>query len=168
MLTIFARDVLNVGPSGLGFLQSARGVGAILGSGLLVSTISARPTQGRILVSSAVLYGVSFAMFGLSYDFALSLVLMTLVGATDTVWGATRNTVLQLESPEEMRGRVMGIFHLTSRGLHPLGQTRTGLIVPFMGARGAAFLGGLLVAMVALLSAQGRGRLWRFSLDRHT
>ncbi len=165
MLTIFARDILQIGPSGLGFLQSARGLGAIFGSALLVSTISRVRVQGRVLVVSAILYGTSFALFGLSTYVPLSLFLMALVGAADVVWGATRNTVLQLKSPDAMRGRVMGIFHLTSRGLHPLGQTRTGMAVPLIGAGGTAFLGGVLVAAVALLTVWRTPSVALFSIE---
>ena len=173
MLTIFARDILQVGASGLGFLQSARGLGAIVGSALLVSTISGARNQGKVLLVSAILYGSSFALFGLSGYFPFSLFLMALVGATDVVWGATRNTVLQFKSPEALRGRVMGIFHLTSRGLHPLGQTRTGMVVPLMGARRAVFLGGVLVAAVAILMVWRVPSVSLFSVkkemdDRHS
>lgn len=154
MLTIFARDVLHVGPSGLGFLQSARGLGAILGSVLLVSGLSGIRAQGRILVVSAIFYGASFASFGLSDSFPVSLVLLGCLGAADTIWGATRNTVLQLKSPDALRGRVMSIFHLTSRGLAPLAQTRTGLLVPLIGASETAFAGGLVIAGVVFLTTR--------------
>ncbi|MBI2350658.1 MAG: MFS transporter, partial [Deltaproteobacteria bacterium] len=117
MLTIFARDILQVGASGLGFLQSSRGLGALIGSGLLISLGQPR-SQGRILLLSAIVYGVSFAFFGLSHSFPLSLLLLLIVGATDTIWGATRNTILQLETTEAMRGRVMGVFQLSNRGLN--------------------------------------------------
>ncbi len=164
MLTIFARDVLRVGASGLGFLQSARGLGAILGSGLLLSMGQPR-SQGRILLLSAVLCGGSFALFGLSNSFPLSLLFLLILGATDTIWGATRNTILQLKATEAMRGRVMGVFNLTNRGLSPLGQTETGLVVPLVGAREATFLGGLIVASVALLTAWRVPSLQRFQWE---
>jgi len=151
MLTIFARDILQVGASGLGLLQSARGLGAILGAGLLVSMGGAR-SYGRILIFSGLLYGLSFALFGLSPFFPLSLILLLVVGAADAVWGATRSMILQFRTPEAMRGRVMGVFNLSSRGLHPLGQVETGLVVPLIGAGEATFLGGLLVSAVTLLT----------------
>lgn len=152
MLTIFARDILQVGASGLGFLQSARGLGAMIGSGLLI-TMGQQRSQGRILLCAAVLYGTSFAFFGLSLSFPLSLLLLLVVGATDTIWGAARNTILQINTPDAIRGRVMGVFNLSNRGLTPLGQTETGLAVPLVGAREATFLGGLFVAAVSLLTA---------------
>jgi MFS family permease len=152
MLTIFARDILSVGASGLGFLQSARGLGALIGSGLLISIGQTR-SQGRILLISAVLCGASFAFFGLSRSFPLSLLMLLIVGATDTIWGATRNTIIHFQTPEVIRGRVMGVLNLSNRGLHPLGQAETGLVVPLVGAREATFLGGMVVTAVTILIA---------------
>ena len=161
MLTIFARDILDVGASGLGFLQSARGLGAMIGSGLLITMGQSR-SQGKMLVFSAILCGTSFALFGLSHSFLLSLFLLLVVGATDTIWGATRNTILQLQTPEGIRGRVMGVFNLSNRGLNPLGQTETGLVVPLIGAREATLFGGLVVAVVTVLTAWRIPGLRRF------
>jgi MFS family permease len=161
MLTIFARDVLQVGASGLGFLQSARGLGAILGSGLLVAIGNMR-SQGRVLVYSAIVYGLSFALFGLSQYFLLSLVLIFVTGAADTIWGAVRSTILQINTPDHLQGRVMGVFGLSSRGLSPLGQVETGLIVPVIGARETTFLGGSLVLCASLLTVWRVPAIYRF------
>jgi MFS family permease len=149
MLTIFASDIFRVGAQGFGFLQSARGLGAVIGSTLFIG-VGQRPAQGKILFASALLYGLGFALFGLSPSFLMALLLLALVGVTDTIWGAARGTILQLLAPENFRGRVMGIFQLSNRGLHPLGQTETGFVVPLIGAREATFLGGLLVSLVTL------------------
>lgn len=161
MLTLFAGDVLKVGASGLGFLQSARGLGAILGSGLLV-TIGNTRSQGKILVYSAVVYGLSFALFGLSPYFYLSLVLIFVAGAADTIWGAVRSMILQINTPDHLQGRVMGVFGLSSRGLSPLGQVETGLIVPLLGARETTFLGGSLVLCASLLTVWRVPEIYRF------
>jgi MFS family permease len=151
MLTIFASDILQVGAGGFGLMQSARGLGAVLGSSLFIA-MGHRSDQGKILFTSAMLYGIGFALFGLSPSFLLSLALIAFVGATDTIWGAARATILQLITPEKFRGRVMGVFQLSNRGLHPLGQTETGLVVPLMGAPAATFFGGLLVTVVTLVT----------------
>ncbi len=151
MLTIFARDILQVGASGLGFLQSARGVGALVGSGIMIAMGQTR-SQGKILFVSAILYGAGFALFGVSQSFVLSLALLVIVGATDTIWAAARNIILQVQAPEGLRGRVMGVFYLSNRGLHPLGQTETGFVVPLVGAREATVIGGLLVTAVTALT----------------
>jgi MFS family permease len=152
MLTIFASDILRVGASGFGLLQSARGAGAVIGSSLFIA-VGQRSEQGKILFTSAILYGIGFALFGLSPSFLLSLVIIGFVGATDTVWSASRSTILQVSTPENFRGRVMGVFQLSNRGLHPLGQMETGLVVPLMGAPAATFFGGLLVSAVTLIIA---------------
>lgn len=152
MLTIFASDILRVGAHGFGLLQSGRGLGAVIGSSLFIG-MGQRPDQGKILFVSAILYGAGFALFGLSPSFLLALLLLVFVGVTDTIWGASRGTILQLITPERFRGRVMGVFQLSNRGLHPLGQTETGLVVPLIGARAATLFGGLLVSVVTLLTA---------------
>jgi MFS family permease len=151
MLTIFASDIFKVGAHGFGFLQSARGLGAVVGSSFYIG-MGQRSAQGKILLASAILYGLGFALFGLSPSFGLALVLLAFVGVTDTIWAAARGTILQLMTPDRFRGRVMGVFQLSNRGLHPLGQTETGLVVPLIGAREATILGGLLVSAVTLLT----------------
>jgi MFS-type transporter involved in bile tolerance (Atg22 family) len=161
MITIFAQDILHVGATGLGVLQSARGLGAIVGSGILVAILSTRP-QGKILLCSTVVYGLSFALFGLSTYFPLSLFLIFVAGAADTIWGATRSTILQVNTPENLQGRVMGVFSLSSRGLSPLGQLETGLVVPLIGAREATFFGGSLVLCASLLTVWRVPSVYRF------
>lgn len=161
MLTIFASDILHAGATGLGFLQSARGLGAIAGSGLLIF-MGEQLSHGKILFVSALFYGASFAIFGLSNSLPLSLFLLLIAGATDTIWGAARNTILQLQTKEGMRGRVMGIFQLSNRGLSPLGQVETGLVVPLVGAKEATFIGGLIVTAVTLFTGWRVPSLPRF------
>jgi MFS family permease len=152
MLTIFASDVFRVGAHGFGFLQSSRGLGAVIGSSLFIG-MGQQPAQGKILLVAAILYGVGFAAFGIAPSFGLAVILLAMVGATDAIWSAARGTILQLTTPERFRGRVMGVFQLSNRGLHPLGQTETGLMVPLIGARETTVLGGLLVSAVTLVIA---------------
>jgi MFS family permease len=152
MLTIFASDILRVGANGFGLLQSTRGLGAVVGSGIYLA-VGQRPYQGKILFVSAIFYGIAFAAFGVSPSFALSLLLMTFVGVTDTVWGAARGTIMQMITPDKFRGRVMGVFQLSNRGLHPLGQVESGLLIPLIGAREATVFGGLFVSLVTVLTA---------------
>ncbi len=164
MLTIFASDIFRAGAQGFGFLQSARGLGAVIGSTLFIG-MGQRPAQGKILFVSAVLYGLGFALFGFSPSFLMALLLLVLVGATDTIWGAARGTILQLLTPENFRGRVMGVFQLSNRGLHPLGQTETGLVVPLIGAREATIFGGLLVSLVTLATVWRVPQIARYRWD---
>ena len=155
MLTILASDVFRVGAHGFGFMQSCRGLGAVIGSSLFIA-MGQRASQGKVLLVSAILYGAGFAVFGLSPSFLIALVLLAFIGATDTIWGAARSTIMQMLAPEKFRGRVMGVFQLSNRGLHPLGQMETGLVVPLLGAREATFMGGMIITIMTLLTA------WRF------
>jgi len=164
MLTILASDVFRVGAHGFGFMQSSRGLGAVIGSSLFIA-MGQRPDQGKILLVSAILYGIGFALFGLSPSFALALVLLAFIGATDTIWGAARGTIMQMLTPERFRGRVMGVFQLSNRGLHPLGQTETGLVVPLLGAREATFMGGIIITIMTLLTAWRIPEIAKFSWD---
>jgi MFS family permease len=167
MLTILASDVFRVGAHGFGFLQSSRGLGAVIGSSFFIG-MGHRPAQGKILFVSAILYGLGFAVFGLAPSFTFALVLLAFVGATDTVWAAARGTILQMLTPERFRGRVMGVFQLSNRGLHPLGQTETGLVVPLIGAREATFLGGVLISVMTLITAWRVPGIVRFRWDEMT
>lgn len=164
MLTIFASDIFRAGARGFGFLLSARGLGAVIGLTLFIG-IGQRPAQGKILFVSAVVYGLGFAVFGVSPSFLTALLLLALVGATDTIWAAARGTILQMLAPENFRGRVMGVFQLSNRGLHPLGQTETGLVVPLIGARQATFFGGLFVSLVTLATVWRVPAIARYRWD---
>jgi predicted MFS family arabinose efflux permease len=163
MLTIFASDILRVGAHGFGIMQSARGIGAVVGSSLFIS-VGQRPYQGRILIGSSIVYGVCFALFGLSTSYIPSLMLLACVGAADAVWSAARSTILQWSSPNAMRGRVMGIFQIATQGLNPMGQVETGIVVPLIGAREATFFGGSIVLLLAMLTTARIRAIARFTI----
>lgn len=164
MLTIFASDVLRVGAHGFGMMQSARGIGAIVGSSVFIS-VGQRSFQGKILLGSSIIYGLCFALFGLSNSYVLSLVLLACVGAADAIWAAARSTTLQWTAPNELRGRVMGIFQIATQGLNPMGQVETGVMVPLIGAREATFFGGSIVWLITLLTIWRIPQIWKFRLE---
>jgi sugar phosphate permease len=164
MLTIFASDILRVGAHGFGMLQSARGIGAIIGSSLFIS-VGQRPFLGKILTGSSIVYGICFALFGLSSSFTLSLLLLGCVGAADAVWAAARSTILQWTAPNQLRGRVMGIFQIATQGLNPMGQVETGVVVPLIGAREATFFGGSIVWLITILTIWRIPQIRKFNLE---
>jgi MFS family permease len=164
MLTIFASDILRVGAHGFGMLQSARGIGAIVGSSLFIS-VGQRPFQGKILLGSSIVYGICFALFGLSSSFVLSLALLACVGAADAIWAAARSTILQWTAPNTLRGRVMGIFQIATQGLNPVGQVETGVVVPLIGAREATFFGGSIVWLITMVTIWRIPQIRKFSLE---
>ena len=166
LITIFARDVLHVGPEGLGLLLSAVGAGAIAGTIVLVGTGEIRP-KGLVMIVAGGLYAAALLGFAVSTSFALSFAMLFVLGIADAGWGAMRNTIAQLATTDPYRGRVMSMITVTSRGLTSSAQLETGAIVaaagPALGAAINAVLIGLSVATVALRSP----RLRRFRSNAH-
>jgi predicted MFS family arabinose efflux permease len=159
LITIFARDVLHVGPEGLGLLLSSVGAGAIVGTIVLVGTGEIRP-KGAVMIVAGGLYATALLGFAVSTSFALSMAILFVLGVADAGWGAMRNTIAQLATADGYRGRVMSMITVTSRGLTNAGQIETGAIVaavgPAAGAAVNAVLVGLSVATVALRSPRLR------------
>jgi MFS family permease len=160
LITIFARDILHVGPEGLGLLLSSVGAGAIVGTIALVATGNVQ-RKGALMIASGALYAVGLLGFAVSTSFLLSMVVLFVLGVADSGWGAMRNTIAQLATTDAYRGRVMSMITVTSRGLTNAGQIETGSIVaavgPAFGAAINAVLVGLSVATVALRSPRLRG-----------
>ena len=151
ILPVFADEVLGVGPAGLGLLMSAPGLGAVLGSVGLVSRGEVR-AKGRVMLATGALLGLSLLAFAASRAFALSLVALVLVGGMDAVYGAVRNTIVQLAAPETFRGRVVSVQLVAQRGLAPSGSFVVGSLAAALGAPWA----------VALLSLVATGLvIWR-------
>lgn len=159
LITIFARDVLHVGPDGLGLLLSSVGAGAIVGTVVLVATGEVRP-KGALMIVSGSLYAVALLGFAVSTSFALSMAVLFVLGVADSGWGAMRNTIAQLATADAYRGRVMSMITVTSRGLTSAAQLETGAMVaaagPAVGAAINAVLVGASVATVALRSPRLR------------
>ena len=160
LITIFARDVLRVGPEGLGLLLSAVGAGAIVGTIVLVGT-GEIGRKGALMILAGTLYAAGLLGFAVSTSFGLSMAILFVLGVADAGWGAMRNTIAQLATADAYRGRVMSMITMTSRGLTNAGQLETGAIVaaagPAVGAAINAVLVGLSVATVALRSPRLRG-----------
>jgi predicted MFS family arabinose efflux permease len=159
LVTIFARDVLHVGPEGLGLLLSSVGAGAIVGTIALVAAGDVK-RKGAVMIGAGILYAVALLGFAVSTSFLLSMGVLFALGIADTGWGAMRNTIAQLATTDEYRGRVMSMITVTSRGLSSAGQIETGAIVaaagPAVGAAINAVLVGISVATVALRSPRLR------------
>jgi predicted MFS family arabinose efflux permease len=160
LITIFARDVLRVGPEGLGLLLSSVGAGAIVGTVILVATGDVRP-KGVVMIVAGLLYAAGLLGFAVSTSFLFSVLVLFVLGVADAGWGAMRNTIVQLAATDAYRGRVMSMITVTSRGLTNAGQIETGAIVaaagPAFGAAINAVVVGLSVGLVALRSPRLRG-----------
>ena len=152
MAPVFARDVLRVGASGYAALVSAIGVGAAVGA-LALAGFGKRYRKERLLIAASALFGVTLASIALVSSFSASLALFTLAGWTMATNGILGNTLLQIQAPDHLRGRVMGVYSFLVLGLAPFGSFQAGLVAEHLGVRYSIGLGGaaccLTVAGVA-------------------
>jgi MFS family permease len=139
ILPIFARYVLDVGASGYGFLMGAMGGGAVVG-GIIVASLGDMKAKGFFFLLSSLIYAFLLILFSCSSWFTLSLFLIFLVGMVDLFSKTTNMTLVQLLSPDELRGRILGVFML-DRGLKPLGGFMMGAGASLLGAPLALALG---------------------------
>jgi MFS family permease len=149
LLPIYARDILHTGPIGLGLLRSAPAVGAAATGAWL----SFRPIRGRAgpkLLVAMVGFGASTIAFGVSHDFALSLAALLVVGAADMVNVVIRMTLVQLATPDEMRGRVSAVNGVFIGASNELGELESGLTAQWMGPVASVVFGGACTMVIAL------------------
>ncbi len=151
LMPVFARNVLDVGSQGFGFLQSFGGAGALAGV-LAVAWFSHARGKGQQSLLGAFVFGVLLISFAFSKSYPLSLILAFALGVASQFYMTTISTVLQVNLPNELRGRVMGIYGLAWE-LMPIGGMIAGAIAEFAGAPIAVGFGGFMVAMMALFVA---------------
>jgi MFS family permease len=148
LMPVFARSVLDVGSKGFGFLQSAGGAGALIGV-LLVAWFSHARGKGRQTLLGAIAFGLLLSAFAFSVSFPLSLILALALGVSSQFYMTIISAILQMNLPNQLRGRVMGIYGLTW-DLMPIGGMIAGTIAEFAGAPMAVAFGGFMVAGMAL------------------
>lgn len=147
LMPIFAKDVLNVGSAGFGMLMSAPGIGAVIGT-LILASMGESKHKGFLLLGNIFSFGVLLVLFSLVHIFFVSLLILVFVGATQMVYMTTNQTLLQISAPDEMRGRVMGIFVL-NQGLLPLGSLLAGSLSDVFNAPFAVLLMGSATCLLA-------------------
>lgn len=148
LMPIFAKDVLHVGPGGLGLLYSAPAIGAVA-AGLLLSAFHHHiKNHGKIILASVFLYGIATIGFGLSKVFWLSIFFMVLVGFWDMVASVVRNTIRQMITPDHLRGRMVSIMRIFFQGGPQLGDIEAGLLAAAVGGPVSVAIGGLGTVIV--------------------
>jgi hypothetical protein len=150
LLPIYAKDILGTGPWGLGLLRAAPAVGALAVGLVLAQRPLARHVGPRMFLSVAV-YGVAIVVFGLSRDFMLSLVALAISGGADMVSVVVRQTLVQLDTPDDMRGRVSAVNGVFIGASNELGEFRAGSMAAVMGPIAATVVGGVGTLVVAAL-----------------
>jgi MFS family permease len=141
LLPIFARDILHVGPEGLGLLRGAPAMGALLMS-LVLARWTIRRRAGAILFSCVAVFGLTTIVFGVSHWFWLSMAALFINGAVDMVSVVVRQTLVQLDTPDEMRGRVSAVNSIFIGASNQLGEFESGATAALFGPVGAVVLGG--------------------------
>ena len=152
VVPLVARDVLGEGAHGFGLLMSSLGAGAVAAGIALTLFRRGRPTLWSLAAAAAIL-SAGTATLGLVSDFAAAAALLVVLGGCQIVFSTGCNTTLQLDTPDALRGRVMGLYALANAGMTPFGSLLIGALAERLGVRAACALGGGsgLVAVAALV-----------------
>ena len=143
LLPIYAQDILAVGAGGYGWLYAAPAAGAILMSAVMVRAVEVVNRRGHVLIVAVVAYGAATVAFGLSRNFWLSFACLAATGATDTVSMVFRNVIRQMETPDHLRGRMMGVNMVFFMGGPQLGELEAGLVANWAGPVASVVTGGI-------------------------
>lgn len=149
LLPIYAKDILHTGPEGLGILRSSPAVGALIMAVVLTQWPIERKV-GRFMLVAVAVFGIANLVFGLSTNMALSIAALIVTGAADNVSVVTRITLLQLETPEDMRGRVAAVNSIFIGASNQLGEFESGATASMWGPVGSVVFGGIATVGVAL------------------
>jgi MFS family permease len=167
LLPIFARDVLNVGEHGYGVLAAASAFGAVLTGLLLARRGSEWRRPGLAVLVSVAVYGATTVVFGLSRSYTLSLFMLALSGAADTVSTVIRQTIRQLITPDRLRGRMTSVNMIFFMGGPQLGELEAGLVAAAAGAPFSVVLGGVCCLAAVGVTALRARELLRYRFARH-
>ena len=149
LLPIFARDVLQTGPWGLGVLRAAPGAGALIVS-ILLTRFSPDRRVGHVIFAAVAAFGVATLVFAMSTSFVVSTIALFVLGATDMVSVVSRQTLIQLYTPDAMRGRVSAVNSMFVVASNQLGDFRAGVVAAWLGAVPAVLIGGVGTLLVVL------------------
>jgi len=152
MLPLYARDILQVGADGLGPLRAAPALGATM-TAIYFSVKPLRTNVGVKMLTAVVVFGAATAVFGISTSYLLSLAMLTLLGGADMFSVYIRQSLIQLHTPDEMRGRVAAASTLAISASNELGETRSGFAAALLGPVAATVGGGIAAIGVTLLWA---------------
>jgi MFS family permease len=156
LMPIFADRILNVGAHGYGFLSAAPAAGAVI-TGLVMARIGTFRRQGKLVIASVAVFGLATIGFGFSRIYWLSLLMLALTGAADTVSTVLRQTIRQLATPDYLRGRMTSINMVFFMGGPQLGEVEAGAVAALIGAPLSVVTGGIgsvLAAVFALIKAK--------------
>jgi MFS family permease len=163
MLPAFAKEILFTGPAELGFLRAAPAVGAIL-TAIILAYKPITQNAGRHLFIHVALFGAATIFFALSTNYYLSLFLLFLTGAFDNVSVVIRHTILQLSTPDNMRGRVSAVNSIFIGSSNEIGGFESGLTANLMGLRASVIFGGAMTMLIVGVTARLAPKLRKLNL----
>jgi MFS family permease len=163
LLPIFAQERLHVGARGYGFLAAAPAIGAVL-TALVMARIGSFRKQGRLVVWSVAVFGLATAAFGVSTVYWLSLLMLAVTGAADTVSTVLRQTIRQLVTPNHLRGRMTSINMMFFMGGPQLGELEAGSLAALIGAPLSVVTGGFGSLICAAIAAVKSKSLMEFEI----
>lgn len=152
LLPVFAKEILEVGPQGLGALRAAPAIGAVV-MALVIAHLPPLRRAGLALLLSVAGFGAATIVFGISTSFVLSLVMLALLGAFDNVSVVVRGTIMQTLTPDEMRGRVAAVNSVFISSSNELGGFESGIVAAWIGPVGSVVIGGVGTLLVVGLAA---------------
>ena len=163
LLPIFAQERLHVGARGYGFLAAAPAIGSVL-TALLLARLGTLRRQGRLVVASVAIFGVATAAFGVSTVYWVSLLMLAITGAADTVSTVLRQTIRQLVTPDHLRGRMTSINMMFFMGGPQFGELEAGVVAGLIGAPLSVVVGGLGSLISAAVAAVKSKSLMEFEI----
>jgi MFS family permease len=151
LVPVFAKDILKVGPIGFGWLNAASDFGAII-IVIIIMVFPLQKNQGKILLLAVAGFGISIILFGLSKLFWLSFIALFAGGILDGISIVVRGTILQLKTPNALRGRVMSVNSMFINSSNELGQFESGLAARAMGVVPSVVFGGIMTLAVVVVT----------------
>lgn len=166
LMPIIARDILKVGVVEYGWLSAAQAVGAVT-AGLVVSQLPELRRQGQLFLGSVVIFGLATILFGASRTLVLSWFALALIGAGDSVSTIIRNTIRQLQTPDQLRGRMTSVNQIFFQGGPQLGEVESGVMAQLFGAPFALISGGIGCILGTWLIVRRWPLILRYNGDEH-
>ena len=161
LLPIFATDILKVGAHGFGFLGAAQAAGAVI-TGLVMARFGTVKNQGKVVIGSVAIFGAATIAFGVSRVFWLSLLMLAVAGGADTVSTILRQTIRQLSTPNNLRGRMTSINMVFFMGGPQLGEVEAGTVAALIGAPLSVVIGGVGCLIAAAFASVAAKKLRRY------
>jgi MFS family permease len=161
LLPIFATDILKVGAHGFGFLGAAQAAGAVI-TGLVMARLGTVKNQGKVVIVSIAIFGAATIAFGVSRIFWLSLMMLAIAGGADTVSTILRQTIRQLSTPNNLRGRMTSINMVFFMGGPQLGEVEAGTVAALIGAPLSVVIGGVGCLVAAAFTFGTAKKLRRY------